>query len=343
MTKFNDTILKAFRGEETDYTPVWYMRQAGRSQKEYRELKKKYSLFEITHQPELCAYVTRLPVEMYNVDAAVLYKDIMSPLPAIGVDVDIKSGIGPVIDNPIVSLRDIEKLGTIDPESDVPYVLDTIRLLTKEQLNVPLIGFSGAPFTIASYMIEGGPSKNYHKTKALMYSDRKAWFALMDKLADMTITYAKAQVNAGAQAIQIFDSWVGALNVTDYRTYIKPVMNRIFSELRETNVPLIIFGVGASHLITEWNDLPVDVIGLDWRMSIKEARDLDVTKALQGNLDPAFMLADWEVVEEKAKQIIDEGKAHPSHIFNLGHGVTPEISPDRLKKLTTFIHEYSRR
>ncbi|WP_163582938.1 uroporphyrinogen decarboxylase [Gracilibacillus saliphilus] len=343
MTKFNDTILKAFRGEETDYTPVWYMRQAGRSQKEYRELKKKYSLFEITHQPELCAYVTRLPVEMYNVDAAVLYKDIMSPLPAIGVDVDIKSGIGPVIDNPIVSLRDIEKLGTIDPESDVPYVLDTIRLLTKEQLNVPLIGFSGAPFTLASYMIEGGPSKNYHKTKALMYSDSKAWFTLMEKLADMTIAYVKAQVNAGAQAIQIFDSWVGALNVTDYRTYIKPVMNRIFSELRETNVPLIIFGVGASHLIQEWNDLPVDVIGLDWRMSIKEARELDITKALQGNLDPAFLVADWEVVEEKAKQIIDEGKAHPSHIFNLGHGVTPEISPERLKKLTTLIHEYSKR
>ncbi|WP_058308249.1 uroporphyrinogen decarboxylase [Gracilibacillus massiliensis] len=343
MTKFNDTILKAFRGEETDYTPVWYMRQAGRSQKEYRELKKKYSLFEITHQPELCAYVTRLPVEMYDVDAAVLYKDIMSPLPAIGVDVEIKSGIGPVIDNPITSLRDVEKLGTIDPESDVPYVMDTIRLLTKEQLNVPLIGFSGAPFTLASYMIEGGPSKNYHKTKALMYSDSKAWFMLMDKLADMTITYVKAQVNAGAQAIQIFDSWVGALNVTDYRTYIKPIMNRIFSELRETNVPLITFGVGASHLINEWNDLPVDVIGLDWRMSIAEARDLDVTKALQGNLDPAFLLSDWQVVEEKTKQIIDEGKKHPSHIFNLGHGVTPEISPDRLKKLTEFVHQYSQR
>ncbi|SHM46692.1 uroporphyrinogen decarboxylase [Gracilibacillus kekensis] len=343
MTKFNDTILKAFRGEETDYTPVWYMRQAGRSQKEYRELKKKYSLFEITHQPELCAYVTRLPVEMYDVDAAVLYKDIMSPLPAIGVDVEIKSGIGPVIDKPITSLSDIEKLGTIDPESDVPYVMDTIRLLTKEQLNVPLIGFSGAPFTLASYMIEGGPSKNYHKTKALMYSDSKAWFMLMDKLADMTITYVKAQVNAGAQAIQIFDSWVGALNVTDYRTYIKPIMNRIFSELRDTNVPLITFGVGASHLIKEWNDLPVDVIGLDWRMSIAEARDLDVTKALQGNLDPAFLLSDWQVVEEKTKQIIDEGKQHPSHIFNLGHGVTPEISPDRLKKLTEFVHQYSQR
>lgn len=342
MTAFNDTILKAFRGEETDYTPVWYMRQAGRSQKEYRELKKKYSLFEITHQPELCAYVTKLPVDMYNVDAAVLYKDIMSPLPAIGVDVEIQSGIGPVIENPIKSLKDVEKLGTIDPESDVPYVLETIRILTKEQLQVPLIGFSGAPFTIASYMIEGGPSKNYHRTKALMYSDPKAWFALMDKLADMTITYVNAQIQAGAQAIQIFDSWVGALNVADYRTYIKPIMQHIFTELRKNNVPLILFGVGASHLVKEWNDLPVDVLGLDWRLSIREARSLDVTKALQGNLDPAFLLSDWATVEKKVKEIIDEGKQYPSHIFNLGHGVTPEINPDRLKKLTEFIHTYSK-
>src|SRR5699024_2604306 len=310
MTTFNDTILKAFKGEKTDYTPVWYMRQAGRSQKEYRELKKKYSLFEITHQPELCAYVTKLPVDMYNVDAAILYKDIMSPLPAIGVDVEIQSGIGPVIDNPITSVRDVEKLGTIDPESDVPYVLETIRLLTKEQLQVPLIGFSGAPFTLASYMFEGGPSKNYHKTKAFMYSESKAWFALMDKLADMTITYVKAQVKAGAKAIQIFDSWVGALNVTDYRFYIKPIMDRIFSELRELGVPLILFGVGASHLIKEWNDLPLDVVGLDWRMSIKEAENHGVSKALQGNLDPALLLSDWDKIEEKAKQIIDEGKDH---------------------------------
>lgn len=342
MTRFNDTILRAFRGEKTEYTPVWYMRQAGRSQKEYRKLKEKYSLFEITHQPELCAYVTRLPVEMYDVDAAILYKDIMSPLPAIGVDVEIKSGIGPVIDNPITSVRDVDRLGTIDPEDDVPYVLETIRLLTKEQLNVPLIGFSGAPFTLASYMIEGGPSKNYHKTKAFMYSEPEAWFKLMDKLADMTITYVAAQVEAGAQAIQIFDSWVGALNTADYRTYIKPVMDRIFTELRKNNVPLILFGVGASHLIKEWNDLPVDVLGLDWRLSIKEARERGITKPLQGNLDPALLRSDWEIIEERAKQIIDQGREYPSHIFNLGHGVTPEIKPERLKKLTELIHSYSR-
>ncbi|WP_077623115.1 uroporphyrinogen decarboxylase [Sediminibacillus massiliensis] len=341
--KTNDTILKAFRGEETDYTPVWYMRQAGRSQKEYRELKEKYSLFEITHQPELCAYVTRLPVEHYGVDAAILYKDIMSPLPAIGVDVEIKSGIGPVIDDPIRSIRDVEKLGSIDPISDVPYVLETIRLLSEEQLDVPLIGFSGAPFTLASYMIEGGPSKNYHKTKAMMYSEPETWFALMDKLADMTITYAKAQINAGAKAFQIFDSWVGSLNAADYRYFIKPVMERIFNELQTENVPLILFGVGARHLIMEWNDLPVDVIGLDWRISVTEAREMGITKTLQGNLDPAILLSDWNVIEERTKAILDEGSSQPGFVFNLGHGVTPEIQPATLKELTSLIHRYSQK
>ncbi|WP_203364213.1 uroporphyrinogen decarboxylase [Bacillus sp. REN10] len=341
MRTINETFLQAARGEKTDYVPVWYMRQAGRSQPEYRKLKEKYSLFEITHQPELCAYVTRLPVEQYDVDAAILYKDIMSPLPAIGVDVDIKSGIGPVISNPIRSLADVEKLGEIDPANDVPYVLETIRLLTQEQLNVPLIGFAGAPFTLASYMIEGGPSKNYNKTKAFMYAEPKAWFALMDKLAEMTITYVKAQIKAGARAIQIFDSWVGALNVADYRTFIKPVMERIFNELRPEGVPLIMFGVGASHLAMEWHDLPLDVVGLDWRLPIEQARAMGMTKTVQGNLDPALLLAPWEVIEERAKAIIDQGIQQPGYIFNLGHGVFPEVNPDTLKRLTTFIHEYS--
>ncbi|OLN23806.1 uroporphyrinogen decarboxylase [Domibacillus antri] len=341
MRQINDTFLKAARGEKTEYTPVWYMRQAGRSQPEYRKLKEKYSLFEITHQPEICAYVTRLPVEQYDVDAAILYKDIMTPLPAIGVDVDIKSGIGPVISNPIRSQTDVEKLGDIDPESDVPYVLETIRLLTQEQLNVPLIGFAGAPFTLASYMIEGGPSKNYNKTKAFMYAEPKAWFALMDKLAEMTVTYVRAQVKAGAKAVQIFDSWVGALNVADYRTFIKPAMERIFSELKSENVPLIMFGVGASHLAKEWHDLPLDVVGLDWRLSIQEARAMGLTKTLQGNLDPSILLAPWNVIEERAKAILDQGLASPGHIFNLGHGVFPEVNPDTLKRLTAFVHEYS--
>ncbi|MES1039570.1 MULTISPECIES: uroporphyrinogen decarboxylase [Peribacillus] len=337
----NDTFLKAARGEKTDHVPVWYMRQAGRSQPEYRKLKEKYSLFEITHQPELCAYVTRLPVEQYDVDAAILYKDIMTPLPAIGVDVEIKSGIGPVISNPIQSVTDVEKLGELNPEKDIPYVLDTIKLLTTEQLSVPLIGFSGAPFTIASYMIEGGPSKNYNKTKAFMYTEPKAWFALMDKLADMIIIYVKSQIKAGVKAIQIFDSWVGALNVEDYRIFIKPIMTRIFSSLREENVPLIMFGVGASHLALEWNDLPIDVVGLDWRLPITEARQMGIQKTVQGNLDPALLLSSWDVIEERTKRILDQGMEQDGYIFNLGHGVFPSVNPETLKRLTAFIHEYS--
>lgn len=340
-TEFNDTFLRAAKGEQTSHVPVWYMRQAGRSQPEYRKLKEKYSLFEITHQPELCAYVTRLPVEQYGVDAAILYKDIMTPLPAIGVDVDIKSGIGPVISNPIRSLEDVGRLGELNPEEDIPYVLDTIKLLTTEQLSVPLIGFSGAPFTIASYMIEGGPSKNYNKTKAFMYSEPQAWFALMDKLADMIIVYVRSQIKAGVKAVQIFDSWVGALNVEDYRTFIKPVMSRIFSSLREENIPLIMFGVGASHLAMEWNDLPLDVVGLDWRLPISEARNMGISKTVMGNLDPAILLSPWEVIEERAKKILDQGMEQPGYIFNLGHGVFPEVNPDTLKRLTNLIHEYS--
>lgn len=339
----NDTILRAYRGEETSYTPAWYMRQAGRSQPEYLEIKKKYSLFEITHQPELSAYVTRLPVENYGVDGAILYKDIMTPLPAMGVDVEIKAGIGPVIDNPIRTFQDVERLGTLNPKADIPYILDTIRLLTEEQLEVPLIGFSGAPFTLASYMIEGGPSKNYHGTKRLMYREPETWFLLMDKLSDMIITYLDAQVEAGISAIQIFDSWVGSLNAADYRIYIKPVMTKIFSELRKHNVPLILFGVGARHLLLEWNDLPVDVIGLDWRTSITEAREMGITKVLVGNLDPAILLTDWENIEKRTKGILDEGIQQGKHVFNLGHGVTPQVEPEVLKKLTKLIHEHSRR
>ncbi|MCD7034868.1 uroporphyrinogen decarboxylase [Metabacillus sp. GX 13764] len=338
---FNDTLIKACRGERTSHVPVWFMRQAGRSQPEYRKLKEKYSLFEITHQPELCAYVTRLPVEQYDVDAAILYKDIMTPLPALGVDVEIKTGIGPVIDNPIRSLSDVEKLGELSPEDDIPYVLETIRLLTQEQLSVPLIGFAGAPFTMASYMIEGGPSKNYNKTKAFMYAEPKAWFALMDKLADMTVTYAKAQIKAGAKAFQIFDSWVGALNVADYRVFIKPVMHRIFSELQSQGVPLIMFGVGASHLAKEWHDLPLDVVGLDWRLQISEARTMGLTKTLQGNLDPAILLAPWNVIEERLKDILDQGMEQDGYVFNLGHGVFPSVNPETLKRVTALVHEYS--
>ncbi|WP_192947043.1 uroporphyrinogen decarboxylase [Staphylococcus cohnii] len=344
MHNKNNTILDMIKGKEVKHTPVWFMRQAGRSQPEYRKLKEQYSLFEITHQPELCAYVTHLPVDNYNTDAAVLYKDIMTPLQPIGVDVEIKSGIGPVIHNPIKTIQDVEKLEEIDPKRDVPYVLDTIKLLTEEKLNVPLIGFTGAPFTLASYMIEGGPSKNYNFTKAMMYSDEATWFALMDHLVDMSITYTTAQIEAGAEIIQVFDSWVGALNVHDYRYYIKPAMKKLINRIKaKHDVPVILFGVGASHLVHEWNDLPIDVLGLDWRLSIKEANDLNITKTLQGNLDPSLLLAPWEVIEARLKPILDQGLAHGKHIFNLGHGVFPQVKPETLKRITTFVHEYTQR
>lgn len=339
-TQFNDTFLKACRKEETAHVPVWYMRQAGRYQPEYRKIRESYSLFEITHHPEVCAEVTRLPVEQLGVDTAILFADIMTPLKPIGVDVDIKSGVGPVIDNPIRSKADVGKLGELDPEKDVPYIIETVHLL-KTQLSVPLIGFSGAPFTLASYMIEGGPSKDYHLTKGFMYADPDAWHALMTKLGALTTRYLKEQIKAGASAVQIFDSWVGALNRADYNTYIAPVMRNIFEELKQTGVPVIYFGVGAGHLLQEWNKLDVNVLGLDWRTSIQSAREQGVNKVIQGNLDPSLLLAPWETIEEKAKEILDQGIREPGFIFNLGHGVFPQVKAEKLKRLTDFIHDYS--
>ncbi|CAM3970704.1 uroporphyrinogen decarboxylase [Alkalicoccus chagannorensis] len=340
MQQWNDMFLRAAKQEPVSHTPVWYMRQAGRSQPEYRELKKKYGLEEITRMPETCAWVTKLPVDQYNNDAAILYKDIMTPLPAIGVDVSIKPGVGPVIANPIETMADVQRLGTLHPEKDVDFVLETIRILRK-QLHVPLISFSGAPFTLASYMIEGGPSKNYNKTKAVMYGQPEVWSALMEKLADLVITYTKAQIHAGSQAIQIFDSWIGAVSREDYQESIKPYMNKIFAALQPEGVPLIMHGVGARHLAQDWADLPLDVVGLDWRYPIADARADGIKKSLQGNLDPSVLLAPWPVIEKKAKSIIDQGIQHPGFIFNLGHGVFPELEPAKLKQLTAFVHEYS--
>lgn len=338
----NDLFLRAARKEAVDRIPVWYMRQAGRSQPEYRKLKEKYSLFEITHQPELCAYVTRLPVEQYGVDAAILYKDIMTPLPGMGVDVEIKSGIGPVIANPIRTGQDIERLALFQADEHVPYVLDTIRLLTEEQLRVPLIGFAGAPFTLASYMIEGGPSKSYHQTKAFMYTHEAEWHMLMQKLAVMTADYLLAQIKAGASAVQIFDSWVGALSAADYRTYIKPAIMQIVATVKKASpmTPVIMQAVGATHLLAEWQDLGVDVVGVDWRMSIADARARAGGMALQGNLDPSLLLAREKCLTQ-AELILAEGTQEPGFIFNLGHGVFPEVSPAMLKELTAFVHTQS--
>ncbi|KAF1683879.1 uroporphyrinogen decarboxylase [Veillonella sp. R32] len=337
----NMTYLQTIRGEETTHCPVWFMRQAGRSQAEYRRIKEKYSLFEITQQPELCAYITRLPVEEYNVDAAILYKDIMTPLVPIGVDVELKPGIGPVIGNPIRTAADIAALRALDMAESLPHVLETIRLLTEEQLEVPLIGFGGAPFTLASYMLEGGPSKTYQKTRQMLVARPDLWDALMAKLTAMSIVYLGAQIEAGASAIQIFDSWVGAVSAREYEARIYPFMKDLITSLKAQypTTPITMFGVGTYHLLPLWRTLSLDVIGLDWRCSIEEAQAMGITQAVQGNLDPAYLFADWTTIQREIDRILAAGKAHGKHIFNLGHGVVPEANPEVLKRIVTYVHE----
>ena len=337
----NDLFLRACRREKVDRLPVWYMRQAGRYQAEYREIRKHHTLEEICLEPELCAKVTMLPVDQLDVDVAILFSDIMIPLGPIGVDFSLVKDKGPEIANPFRSLRDVEQLREINPQVDLPHVLDTIAML-KQQLEVPLIGFSGAPFTLASYMIEGGPSRDYLKTKTLMHQNPDAWELLMDKLGNMVVTYLRAQVLAGADAVQVFDSWVGSLAPVDYRRYVMPTMKKIFSELQDLAVPSIYFGVNTGELLSDFSEVGASVVGVDWRVPIQVARERTNRQvALQGNLDPALLFAPWEVIESRARDIIDIGIMEPGFVFNLGHGVLPQVDPNVLKKLTAFVHEYS--
>ena len=339
----NDRFLRACLKQEVDQLPVWYMRQAGRYDPDYRKIKEKYSLLEICKQPELAAEVTLMPIRKLGVDAAILYSDIMNPVASIGIDFDIVANVGPVIHNPIRTAEDVAKLRPIDVEGDLSHVLETIRILDRE-LEVPLITFAGAPFTIASYLIEGRPSRNYRLTKQMMYSAPEVWFALMDKLGDMVIAYLKAHVANGAKAVQLFDSWVGALAPQDFEHYVLPTIKRIFASLKEVDVPKIYFpGVSSGELLPTLRDLDTNVIGLDWRVSITEGRARIGSKfAVQGNLDPFLLTAPTQVLEERARQLIDEGIQQPGYIFNLGHGLFPEASLDVLKHLTDYIHAYSR-
>ncbi|PWI58540.1 uroporphyrinogen decarboxylase [Sulfoacidibacillus thermotolerans] len=339
----NDLFLRACRREPVERIPVWYMRQAGRYQPDYREVRKKYSLIEICEHPEVCAQVTLSPVQQLGVDAAILFSDIMVPIGAMGLAFDIQKDHGPVIEQPLRQANDIERLKPIDPESDLPYVFETIKILTRE-LKVPLIGFSGAPFTLASYMIEGGPSRDYLRTKALMYGEPKLWYMLMDRLGDMVITYLRAQVQAGASAIQIFDSWVGSLAPDDYAEYVLPTMQRIFTQLSDLHVPRIYFGVTTGELLTTFVKTGADVFGVDWRVPIRSARArVGRNVAIQGNLDPAVLFAPWAEVQRRAEAIIDMGIEQPGFIFNLGHGVFPATSVEQLQRLTSFVHTYSER
>lgn len=339
---YNDSFIRACRKQDVDRLPVWYMRQAGRYDPDYRKIKENYSLLEICLQPELAAEVTMMPVHKLGVDAAILYSDIMNPVASIGIDFDIVKDIGPVIANPIRNAADIERLRPIQVEQDLSHILKTIQILDNE-LEVPLITFAGAPFTIASYLIEGRPSKNYIRTKTMMYNEPQLWHALMRKLGDMVATYLRAHVQYGGKAFQLFDSWVGALSPLDFRTYVLPTIQYIFDQLKDLDVPKIYFpGVSSGELLPELRQLPVDVIGVDWRVSLAEARRrLDHKYAVQGNLDPYLLTGPSTLIHQQAKLIIDEGLQDPGYIFNLGHGLFPEASIDKLKELTDYVHEYS--
>ncbi|MDU0203521.1 uroporphyrinogen decarboxylase [Paenibacillus sp. MAH-36] len=339
---YNDNFIKACRKEQVDTLPVWYMRQAGRYDPDYRKIKEKYTLLEICKQPELAAEVTMMPIKKLGVDAAILYSDIMNPVASLGIDFDIVKDVGPVIHTPVRTAQDVERLRPIDVDKDLSHIIETIRILDKE-LEVPLISFAGAPFTIASYLIEGKPSKSYIRTKQLMYSEPAVWFALMDKLGDMVITYLKSHIGAGAKAVQVFDSWVGALSPADFQVYVLPTMERIFKELSHLKEPKIYFpGVSSGELLPYLHNLQADVIGLDWRIPIPVGRErVGERFAVQGNLDPYILTAPMHVIEQQAKAIMDEGMKKPGYIFNLGHGLFPEASLEKLKDLTAFIHAYS--
>ncbi|ALP35219.1 uroporphyrinogen decarboxylase [Paenibacillus sp. IHB B 3084] len=340
---YNDTFIRACRKQAVDHIPVWYMRQAGRYDPEYRKIKEKYTLLEICRQPELAAEVTLMPVRKLGVDAAILYSDIMNPVASLGIDFDIVKNIGPVIDNPIRTAADVDKLRPIDVERDLSHILETIRILDRE-LEVPLITFAGAPFTIASYLIEGRPSKGYIRTKAMMYGEPELWHRLMDKLGDMVITYVRAHIANGGKAFQLFDSWVGALSPHDFQMFVLPKITRIFHELSDLDVPKIYFpGVSSGELLPLLGGVKADVIGLDWRVSIPEGRRrLGNGFGVQGNLDPYVLTAPMDVIKQYAKTIVDEGILEPGYIFNLGHGLFPEASLDKLRELTEYVHEYSR-
>lgn len=334
-------FIKACRSEPVDRVPVWFMRQAGRSLPGYRELRKKYDVLTLARTPELAAQVCLEPVDRLGVDAAILFADIMLLPIAMGADVKIIDAVGPVIEAPIKNAGDISALRPFEPESIV-YLAESVRLIRgelKKRGGVPLIGFSGAPFTLASYLIEGKPTRTWAKTKQFMFTEPEAWDRLMTMLADGIIGYLGVQIDAGAQAVQLFDSWVGCLTPGDYRARVLPHVRRIFSSLGERGVPRIHFGTDTAALLKDFSDVDCEVIGLDWRTEIGAARKIiGPRKALQGNLDPAVLLADEHTIEARANEIIESVDAKKGFIFNLGHGVLPETDDAKLKHLVDHLH-----
>jgi uroporphyrinogen decarboxylase len=331
-------LVRACRREPVEHTPVWFMRQAGRSLPEYRELRKRYGLFDIVGRPELCAEVTLQPVHRHDVDGAVMFTDIMFPVLGMGVAVDLVENVGPVIVEPVTTAAHVDRLVVPDPEESVPAILEAVRLVRGElREDQAVIGFCGGPFTVAGYLIEGKPSRDFHTVKAMMYREPETWHALMDKLADVFSRYVAAKARAGADVIQVFDSWAGALSPSDYDEFVAPYSARI---LAAVDVPTIHFGTGTATLLQSMADAGGDVIGLDWRIPLDRGwAEVGDDRGVQGNLDPAVLLAPWDRIEAETRDILRRAGGRPGHVFNLGHGVPPETDPAVLRQLTDFVHE----
>jgi uroporphyrinogen decarboxylase len=340
-------FLAAASGVRGRHTPVWFMRQAGRSLPEYRAVRGEGSILDAIKQPGLAAEITLQPVRRYGVDAAVLYSDIVVPPHAVGFGIDVAPGTGPVAERPFRSAADLDRLRPLDPAEHVAYVTDTVDLLVRElPADVPLLAFAGAPFTVASYLVEGRPSRDYRWSKGLMHTDEPLWHRLMDRLAGSAITFIGAQLEHGARAFQLFDSWAGSLSLVDYRRFVLPHSTRVFAELRERfpDVPGIHFGIGCDHLLAAMYEAgPTRILGLDWRTPITDARArLGAELVVQGNLDPALVLAGRDTALAGARAVLDDNGGHPGHIFNLGHGVNPDCDPDVLAAVVDLVHAHTR-
>jgi uroporphyrinogen decarboxylase len=331
-------LVRACRREPVEHTPVWFMRQAGRSLPEYRELRRQYGLFDIVGHPEICAEVTLQPVRRHDVDAAVMFTDIMFPVLGMGVDVQLVENVGPVIEHPIRTRADVDRLVVPEPEEAVPTILEAVRLVRAElRDDQAVIGFCGGPFTVAGYLVEGKPSREFAIVKTLMYSEPDTWHALMEKLTETSARYVAAKVRAGADVIQLFDSWVGALSPSDYEEFVAPYSARI---LDAVDAPTIHFGTGTATLLRDMAAAGGDVIGLDWRIPLDRGWDeVGDERGVQGNLDPAVLLAPWERIESETRGILERAGGRPGHVFNLGHGVPPHADPAVLRRLTEFVHE----
>ena len=338
----DSVLVRAARGQSVSHTPVWFMRQAGRSLPEYRKLREGVGMLESCMRADLITEITLQPVRRYGVDAAIFFSDIVLPLKAVGVDLDIKPGVGPVVAEPVRTLEDVARIPDLTADH-VPYVTEAVRSLVGELGSTPLIGFAGAPFTVASYLVEGGPSKEHARTKAMMYGAPEVWQALMTKIAGIAAAYLRVQAEAGASAVQLFDSWAGALTPQDYRSLVMPYSASVLRSAADLGVPRIHFGVGTGELLGQMGEAGADVVGVDWRVPLSEGVRRAGGRAVQGNLDPSLVFAPTEVMLARAAEVLEAGRAAPGHIFNLGHGVLPSTDPDQLARLTDFVHETSAR